>query len=133
MSNLKEFYNLSFNLDNKTFTIHDGNIGTYDYKQIEKCSVVFEDANFTDKSDPFSHLVIIYKPIFTRLTTYKYDKYVYTGIKFTMKNGDILYAYISKMKLSQTSIQFDKERKEAEKIKNFCDKIINKYKEKKSQ
>lgn len=126
---LKVFSNLTFNLTDKTFIIHEGDIGVYDYTQIKKCAIVYEDAKFTDKSEKFKHLVIIN----TAIIKPAYMRYVCTGIKFTMKNGDIYYAYLSKDKLSQLSSQFDKEKKEAEEIKKFCAKIITKYKDAKEE
>ena len=125
MNTLKTFLDLTFNLTDKTFIIHEGDVGVYDYRQIKKCAVVYEDAKFTDKTEKFKHLVIIN----TAIIRPAYMRYVCTGIRFTMKNGQVMYAYLSKQKLSQLSIQFDKEKKEAEAIKKFCDKIIAKYKE----
>ena len=55
-------------------------------------------------------------------------RYVCTGLEITMKDDTKLYVYISKKKLSPLSIELDKEKEEAENIKKFCDKIIQKYK-----
>lgn len=125
MNKIKEFSNLTFDLNDKTFVIHEGSVGVYDYRQIKKCAIVYEDAKFTDKTEMFQHLVIINTEIFRPV----YMRHVCTGIKFTMKNNEILYVYLSKQKLSQWDTRFDKERKEAESIVSFCKKIIDKYKE----
>ena len=87
----KLFSNLIFETDTKTFTILKGSIGTYSYKEIKKCNVLYEDAKYTGKTPMFDHQTIGG----VGANPYLSDTKAYIGLRLIMKNGAILYVYLT--------------------------------------
>jgi len=124
--NLIIFDSVIFNKKNKEFEILNGTKGLYSYKEIKKCMILAEEAKYIGKSSPFSHAIM---PGGYVITPKLVQPKVYIGLKVTMKNKDILAIYTSKKETTENSIDYMKDKKEAENIKEICDKIIKKYKD----
>ena len=125
MDKLITFDSVIFDKEEKTFTILDGTIGTYSYKDILKCKMMAEDAKYRGKSDPFSHAEAIggYS-----LTPRYIQPNIYVGLYIEMKNKTKLAIYTSKEMTRENTLAFNKDKKEAEAIKKIIDTCIHKYK-----
>lgn len=119
----KVFKNLLFDTDTKTFTITKGSVGTYSYMDITKCSVLYEDSKFSGKTSMFSHQSIGGRGV----NSFNSGAKVYAGIRFVMKNEEMLYVYISDAPNLINTFDFFDDQKEAQKIKEYVQKIIKKY------
>lgn len=120
---LVKYDSIEFNKNDKTFTILNGSTGTYSYTEIVKCSVLNEDSKFRGKTDPFEHQVLGGTAFLSMLG----EPSLYVGLKLTMKDNTVLGVYISKEKTFVNSDVYNKDREEAESIKMFIEKIIEKY------
>lgn len=120
---LVKYDSIEFNKSDKTFTILNGSTGTYSYTEIVKCSVLNEDSKFRGKTDPFEHQVLGGTAFLSMLG----EPSLYVGLKLTMKDNTVLGVYISKEKTFVNSDVYNKDREEAESIKLFIEKIIEKY------
>lgn len=120
---LVKYDSIEFNKSDKTFTILNGSTGTYSYTEIVKCSVLNEDSKFRGKTDPFEHQVLGGTAFLSMLG----EPSLYVGLKLTMKDNTVLGVYISKEKTFVNSDVYNKDREEAESIKMFIEKIIEKY------
>lgn len=119
----KVFKNLLFDTDTKTFTITKGSVGTYSYMDITKCSILYEDAKFTGKTPMFSHQSIGGRGVNPFYSGAK----VYAGLRFMMKNKEVLYVYVSDTPNLINTFDFFDDQNEAQKIKEYVQKIIKKY------
>lgn len=120
---LVKYDSIEFNKSDKTFTILNGSTGTYLYTEIVKCSVLNEDSKFRGKTDPFEHQVLGGTAFLSMLG----EPSLYVGLKLTMRDNTVLGVYISKEKTFVNSDVYNKDREEAESIKLFIEKIIEKY------
>lgn len=120
---LVKYDSIEFNKNDKTFTILNGSTGTYSYTEIVKCSVLNEDSKFRGKTDPFEHQVLGGTAFLSMLG----EPSLYVGLKLTMRDNTVLGVYISKEKTFVNSDVYNKDREEAESIKLFIEKIIEKY------
>lgn len=120
---LVKYDSIEFNKSDKTFTILNGSTVTYSYTEIVKCSVLNEDSKFRGKTDPFEHQVLGGTAFLSMLG----EPSLYVGLKLTMKDNTVLGVYISKEKTFVNSDVYNKDREEAESIKLFIEKIIEKY------
>lgn len=120
---LVKYDSIEFNKSDKTFTILNGSTGTYSYTEIVKCSVLNEDSKFRGKTDPFEHQVLGGTAFLSMLG----EPSLYVGLKLTMRDNTVLGVYISKEKTFVNSDVYNKDREEAESIKLFIEKIIEKY------
>lgn len=120
---LVKYDSIEFNKSDKTFTILDGSTGTYSYTEIVKCSVLNEDSKFRGKTEPFEHQVLGGTAFLSILG----EPSLYVGLKLTMRDHTVLGVYISKEKTFVNSDVYNKDREEAETIKVFIEKIIEKY------
>jgi len=119
------FDSVIFDKEDKTFTILDGSVGIYSYKEILKCKVMAEDARYRGKSDPFTHAEAVggYS-----LTPRYVQPNVYVGIFVEMKDKSKLAIYTSKKETRENTAAYNKDKKEAETIKKVMDQCIRKYK-----
>lgn len=119
------FKNITFDKNEKTFTIVEGTKGTFSYIDIVQCKIVNEDAKYTGNTELFTHKVLAdyFQPwgIF--------PKNVYVGLEFIMKNEDKIYAYITGVKRQINTLDYHDDRRKAKEVKEIVDRIINKYKE----
>lgn len=120
---LVKYDSIEFNKSDKTFTILNGSTGTYSYTEIVKCSVLNEDSKFRGKTAPFEHQVLGGTAFLSMLG----EPSLYVGLKLTMRDNTVLGVYISKEKTFVNSDVYNKDREEAETIKLFIEKIIEKY------
>lgn len=122
--NMKVIYDgVIFDKKDKTMIILKGTKGTYDYRKIKKCSVLNEEAKYRGKTIPFLHQVL------GGVTFYSYigEPALYVGLKLVMEDNTILGIYVSDTKTVVNSDIYRNERKIAFEIKQFVDKIIQKY------
>lgn len=121
----RKFSNIIFDTDTKTFTIAKGSVGVYSYKDIKKCNIVYEDAKYTGKSPMFDHQSIGG----VGANPYYSGAKIHTGIRIILKDETILYVYISDTSTMINTLDFFAYQKQAEEVKSFINKIIEKYKE----
>ncbi len=110
--NRKNYKSVEINLNEDTFTILNGTIGTYELKDIAKCDVLNEKANRKGKQEPFLALM----PGRGLPTGIFSSPYLFVGIKITMKNGKKLAIYVSETKTQVGTDQYRENRKEAKEI-----------------
>lgn len=122
-NNLVIFEDVIFDKENKTMKILSGSEGVYSYKDIVRCAVLNEKAKYKGKSEPFTALI----PNGMGFTGFFIDYFLFVGIKVVMNDGKVLAIYISKQKTQVGTDQYIKERKEANEICEFINKIIKKY------
>ncbi|MGM9913143.1 hypothetical protein [Floccifex sp.] len=115
------FDSIIFNLENDSFEILDGTLGTYKISDIKKCSVLNEEAKFRGKTEPFLHQVLGGVSFFAFG-----ENLMYVGLKLVTKDNNKLAVYISKKPVSFNTDTFLRDKKEAETIKKIFDKVINK-------
>ena len=119
------FDEVIFDKRDKTMIILNGTKGTYDYRLIKSCQILNEDARYKGKEKAFTHTFIDRK-IQSRIL---FEPTFYIGLKIILKNDEELAIYTSNEKTYSGTDQYRKDRQNAEKIKDFIDKIIHKYKE----
>lgn len=124
----KQFKNLLFNLDDKTFTIESGSIGTYSYIDIVLCEIVYEKSKYKNKTPLFSKKAR--EESLGQITWL--SNYVFTGLRFVMKNGMVYYVYISDEGSPWKSMKNHEDTAIANEILRFVNKIINKYRNKRT-
>ena len=118
-----EFDSVSFDLEDKTFTVKNGSIGTYSYKDVLQCNIKNEDAKFKGKTKPFTHCVL-YSP---GQNCGFLERSIYTGLKLTMRDRQVLAIYVSKERTTLNTDLYRKDQEEAKKIQRLFEKAIHKY------
>lgn len=93
---------------------------TISYKDIEKVSVLNEDANFKGKTEPFLHQVLGGVSFFTFFG----GPGLYVGLKILLKDGSIKAAYISDRKTGMNTDWYREDVKKAKLLKRKIDKRI---------
>lgn len=121
--NMIRFDSVIFDKEKKTFTVLDGSKGTYSYKEIVRCSILSEDANYKGKTDPFVHQVLSGVTVPMAII----ERSIYVGLKIKMSDGSIIAVYVSKEKTRMNTDVYFKDMEEAKKIKQLIDTIIKKY------
>ena len=111
----KEYKCVQFDFDANTMELLNGTVGIYNLDDIDKCSVMNEEAKFKGKSKPFSHQVLGGTTFFTTLG----EPRIYVGLKITLKNGDILAIYTSENPTGINTDQYHKDRALAQKIETI--------------
>lgn len=121
--NIITLKNVTFNKNNKTFTILKGDQGTYPYTKISKCQILFEDNRFSKKTSPFTHNILVasFQPI------NMLEGKVLAGIRILMNDGSKLHIYVSDEPIVIRSKKFFDDEAHAKAIKELIDKIIKKY------
>lgn len=105
------FDSVNINMEDKTFEILDGTCGIYYLSEIEKCSVLNEQASYRGKTSPFKHQMLGGAAFMTPV-----DPKMYVGISIFMKDGKKLAIYTSKTPvLFHSQLYFD-DKKEADSI-----------------
>lgn len=101
--------------ERNTFKVLLGDTGEFSLSDVKKAQVLYENAKFYKKSPPFSHTILLssLEPLMISI------KNVYVGLEITLKDNKKIYAYISEHKQQQFSDEFNKEKKEAENIKEM--------------
>lgn len=117
----KKLKNIELNLDNRTFTILNGTIGTYPLDEVLKCEVLNEKASLKGKQEPFVAIM----PARGLPTGVLSSPYLYVGVKIKMKDKTIIALYISDEKTQVGAEQYAKDREEANRIKDFIDTNIH--------
>lgn len=121
--NIITLKNVTFNKNDKTFTILKGDQGTYPYTKISKCQILFEDNRFSKKTSPFTHNILVasFQPI------NMLEGKVLAGIRILMNDGSKLHIYVSDEPIVIRSNKFFDDEAHAKAIKELIDKIIKKY------
>ena len=121
---LKSFGSVEFDTAAKTMKILDGTQGTYDYRTIQRATVLNEKAK--SRGGPLAPFTqnLPHGPGISSILT---DPYVYVGIKIVLKDGSILGIYTSKEKTQIGTDSYLKDREAALEIEGFLKKIIHKY------
>ncbi|MBM6678270.1 hypothetical protein [Faecalicoccus pleomorphus] len=117
-----KFKCIEFDDENKQLRIVIGTQGTVSYSEIEKVSVLNEDAKFRGKSVPFSHQVLGG----TTFYTFFGGPGMYVGLKIVLKDKSVKAAYISDRVTGINTDIYREDVEEAEKIKKMIDKRISK-------
>ena len=117
-----KFKCIEFDDENKQLRIVIGTEGTVSYSEIEKVSVLNEDAKFRGKSVPFSHQVLGG----TTFYTFFGGPGMYVGLKIVLKDKSVKAAYISDRVTGINTDIYREDVEEAQKIKKMIDKRISK-------
>ena len=117
-----KFKCIEFDDENKQLRIVIGTQGTVSYSEIEKVSVLNEDAKFRGKSVPFSHQVLGG----TTFYTFFGGPGMYVGLKIVLKDKSVKAAYISDRVTGINTDIYREDVEEAQKIKKMIDKRISK-------
>lgn len=112
---MKEFR--SIRIQDATIEIIDGSVGTYNIKDIKRCSVLNEASSFRGKTDPFVHQVLGGASTFIAV-----EPKLFVGIKILTKEDKVLVVYISKEPVLFNSMQYLEDKKEADHIKKIIEK-----------
>ncbi|MBM6678638.1 hypothetical protein [Faecalicoccus pleomorphus] len=107
---------------NQTFKILCGSKGVYNYSDVVKTDIVFEQAKYHDEENPFpmKHRVLIVKYDFSLI-----NRKAYVGICIKLKNQKKIFVYVSNKERIHNSDDFQKDVSLAKKIKNKLDKKIH--------
>ncbi len=113
---MKEFR--SIKIYDAKIEILDGSVGTYNIKDIKKCSVLNEASSFRGKTEPFVHQVLGG----ASTSFVAVEPKMYVGIRLIMNNDTVLGVYISKEPVLFNSMPYLEDKKEADHIKKIIDK-----------
>ena len=117
------FDSVLFDLDSKTFTVRDGSIGTYSYRDVLQCQIKNEDAKYKGKTKPFLHCVLSGPGQNYGFLEHSF----YVGLKILMKDEQVIAIYVSKEKTMLNTSRYHKDMEEAKKIHAVFAKAIQKY------
>lgn len=109
----KHFKCLEFDDLNQQLKIKIGTNETIKYNEIDKVSILNEEAKFRGKTKPFSHQVLGGTTFYTLLG----EPSLYVGLKIVLKDQSICAAYVSDCKTRVNTDIYREDRQEAEKIK----------------
>lgn len=121
--NAKDIGNVIFNKENQTFQILSGSKGIYNYSDVRKCQIVFEDAKYYGNSIPFSHQILIS----TLESFFITIRNIYVGLEIQLKNKEKLYVYVSNHMQRHHTDLFKEDVRIAEVLKEKFKKMIRKY------
>lgn len=113
---------IEFDDNSKELRIVIGTQGIIPYNEIEKVSILNEDAKFRGKSVPFSHQVLGG----TTFYTFFGEPGLYVGLKIVLKDKTIKAAYISDRVTGINTDIYREDVEEAQEIKKMIDKRITK-------
>lgn len=109
------FKNISINKIDKTFTVHEGSVGTYRYEDVVFSQIIYEEDRYKDKSELFSH--VLYKK--SLYANFFYPGNVWCGLSIHMRNGFIVYVYVSEDATQFNSLQFHEDTRKAQNFVEF--------------
>ena len=92
-----------FEMDGKQFSLND----------IQKVTILNEDAKYKGKTKPFSHQVL---SGVTMLMPIAGNPVLYVGLRIGMKDGSTQYVYVSKKPVQINSDAYYADRKAAERL-----------------
>ena len=107
----KKFNCVEFDDENKRLNILIGDEGIIHYKDIQKVSILNQQASFKGEAKPFTHQVLNGTAFLC-------------GIKILLKDETIKAVYISNRKTIFNTDIYNEDEKEAKKIKQMIDKRI---------
>ncbi|MEF2781558.1 MAG: hypothetical protein U0N20_00500 [Clostridium sp.] len=116
----KEYRSIIIDTDNKTFEVLDGTVGSYSISDIKKCSVLNEDAKARGNSKPFEHQVLGGVTFLSMAG----EPSLYVGLKITMKDDQVIAVYVSEKKTQFNTDLYQKNKKEAEMLKQELEKLM---------
>ena len=119
------FTNCSFDSDQNLMSIEKGSVGIFSYLDIRKSSIIYEDARFKGKSEPFTHKILIapFQPI------NMLEGKIYVGLRLDMKDGTQKYLYLSEKPCVSHSSLFKKDCEVAEEIRSYIKSVNRKSKD----
>lgn len=110
--------NIIFDDRSKIFEILNGSIGKYDYNDVLKSQVVYENARHKGKYPMFSQRMLI-----STFNSLLVDiKKVYIGVEIKLKDQNI-YVYICDKPLQQHTLEFKDIQAKADKINKHLKEI----------
>ena len=116
----KEFQSVVFDDENKRLNILIGDEGIIHYKDIQKVSILNQQASFKGEAKPFTHQVLNGTAFLCGIM----EPQFYVGIKILLKDETIKAVYISNRKTIFNTDIYNEDEKEAKKIKQMIDKRI---------
>ena len=117
----KQFKCLEFDDLNQQLKIKIGTNETIKYNEIDKVSILNEEAKFRGKTKPFSHQVLGGTTFYTLLG----EPSLYVGLKIVLKDQSICAAYVSDCKTRVNTDIYREDRQEAEKIKKAINRRMD--------
>lgn len=118
-----EFKGVTFDLVEKTFTVHKGSEGKYSYLDVQECKIKNEDAKFRGKTKPFTHCVLSGPGQNYGI----FERTFYIGLKVLMKNNQEIAIYVSDRKTMMNTDIYNEDMEEAKKINDIFAIAIKKY------
>lgn len=116
----KKFNCVEFDDENKRLNILIGDEGIIRYKDIQKVSILNQQASFKGEAMPFTHQVLNGTAFLCGIM----EPQFYVGIKILLKDETIKAVYISNRKTIFNTDIYNEDEKEAKKIKQMIDKRI---------
>lgn len=116
----KKFNCVEFDDENKRLNILIGDEGIIRYKDIQKVSILNQQASFKGEAKPFTHQVLNGTAFLCGIM----EPQFYVGIKILLKDETIKAVYISNRKTIFNTDIYNEDEKEAKKIKQMIDKRI---------
>ena len=116
-----KFKCIEFDDDNNRINILIGDKGFVNYKDIEKVSLLNEDAKFRGKTQPFVHQVLGGTTFYTIFG----EPSFYVGLKIVLKDHTIKAAYISDRTTRLNTDIYKEDVKEGNLIKRKIEKRIS--------
>lgn len=105
-----QFGNIGVNKVEKTFSIVEGSVGSYDYRDVIAIQIIYEEDRYKGKTPMFSHVL----QRGSILSNCLYIGNVWCGLCMQLQNGLILYAYMSKQATQYNSLQFHEDTRNCE-------------------
>ncbi len=112
---------IEFHDDNQFLTILIGTQGEIPYKEIQKVSVMNEDAKYKGKTEPFVHQVLGGTTFYSMLG----EPSLYVGLKIVLKDGTVKAAYISDRKTVFNTDIYREDQELATQLKAKIDRAIS--------
>lgn len=114
---------IKFDDDNKQFTITIGDECLINYEDVEKVSVLNQQASFRGEYPPFKHQVLGGTSFLCAVM----EPRLYVGLKIVLKNGQIKAAFISERATGLNTDIYREDTDEAKIIKMRIEERMNNY------
>lgn len=111
----------SIEIHQTQYHIKNGTIGTFEINNIKKVKIVYEQASFKGKTEPFLHQYIGGASFFTAM-----EPKIYVGVQVLTKDGGSLAIYVSDQPVLYHSDLFLHDQKIAERILKKLNELMNK-------
>lgn len=112
---------ITFDDGNQILTILIGTQSRIPYKDIQKVTVLNEDAKYKGKTEPFIHQVLGGTTFYSMLG----EPNLYVGLKIVLKDGAVKAAYISNRKTFFNTDIYREDQEIAKRFKAKIDRFIS--------